>query len=103
MDREIELMQAKLQARDPTRPNDMNPKEKVQPGYRYFKCEHCWVCWRETCRDHSTLSNSRCINADCKSNTEGGVMPYGSYPTKAVEVDAYGNLVDEVVKEKTNL
>lgn len=62
-------------------------KTDIRSGWRYFQCDECHCRWSEKCRDHSTLSNSHCI--DCGEPT----MPYDSTPV-AFPTDGYGNLID---------
>ncbi len=61
-------------------------------GWRYFFCDDCDSLWKETCRDHETLSNSRCISDDCPSHLTGGVMPFASRPDENLATDGHGNL-----------
>lgn len=69
-------------------------------GWRFFSCQHCGARWRETCRDYSTESNSRCVNNHCESHLRSGVSPFDAWADASVEIDAYHNLVKETQIER---
>lgn len=74
--------------------------KKIWQGWRYFDCEDCGAKFRETCRDHSTASISRCVTEDCPSHAHGGLSPVSSRSDWSVQVDDHGNLIGDRVVER---
>lgn len=77
----------------------MQTSRTARQGWRYFHCETCGAHWRETCRDHTTLSGSPCINEVCESRLQGGLTPYKCEADSTVRVDRYGNLAESIEVE----
>jgi hypothetical protein len=71
----------------------MNTPRKIIPGWRYFECSFCQAHWRESCRDHQTVSSSQCPGHNCPSQVHGGIMPYQSVKDPSLKVNKSGNLV----------
>lgn len=69
--------------------------KKIRQGWRYFECTDvvCETKWRESCRDHTTESRTRCPKC---MRIEDVIT---SEPDASIQTDGYGNLLGETKTE----